>query len=108
MTQNSLWSAHSSTSEGGVSGTRKTRPGRVTHRLLSMRQTAHLIHLEMTMEDSGKFEMTIRVLDLEVLGFSLAIEDFRVKWLFISIAAFGGIMATLATFGPEVKSLLLG
>jgi hypothetical protein len=62
----------------------------------------------MIMEDSGKFDMTIRVLDLEVLGFSLSIQDFRVKWLFISIAAFGGIMATLATFGPDVKTLLLG
>lgn len=107
MTQNSLWSAHSSTSEGGVSGTRKTRPGRYAP---SPEHEANCSpnSLEMTMEDSGKFEMTIRVLDLEVLGFSLAIEDFRVKWLFISIAAFGGIMATLATFGPEVKSLLVG
>lgn len=55
--------------------------------------------------DTGKFEMSIRVLDLEVLAFSLSVEDFRVKWLFISIAAFAGIMATTATFGPDVISL---
>jgi hypothetical protein len=56
-------------------------------------------------DDGGAFEMSIRVLGNEFIGFVMNVDDFKTKWIVLGLAAFGGIMAIVATFGPAIKDL---
>ena len=56
-------------------------------------------------ENQGTFEMSIRVLDTELLGFSIKVDDFKTKWVVLSVMAVAGLTASLATFGPDIVNL---
>ena len=55
--------------------------------------------------EGGAFEMSIRVLGNEFIGFAMTVDDFKTKWIVLGLAAFGGIMGIVATFGPTIKDL---
>ena len=60
------------------------------------------------MEDPDKlstFEMNLRILGNEVLGLKIAVDDFKTKWLVLTILATGGIALLVTTFGEPVKQV---
>lgn len=63
-----------------------------------------IINILMENDISG-FEMSIRVLGNEFIGFKIAADDFKIKWLIIGLMGFAGIAAVIATFGPPIRDL---
>jgi hypothetical protein len=61
------------------------------------------------MEDKqSTFEMSLRVLGNEFIGFKIAVDDFKTKWLVLTILGTAGLSAIVATFGEPIKSLMIG
>ena len=54
----------------------------------------------------GSFEISLRVLGNEVIGLSLTVDDFKTKWVVLSVVALFAVSYTAATFGPPLLSLL--
>jgi len=61
------------------------------------------------MEDNktGNFEMSLRVLGNEFIGFTISVDDFKTKWLVLTMFATAGFAAIIATFGQPIKSLFM-
>ena len=55
--------------------------------------------------EEGSFEMSIRVLGNEFIGFKIAADDFKTKWIVLGLITIAGIAGILATFGPPIKDL---
>jgi len=61
------------------------------------------------MEDKqSTFEMSLRVLGNEFIGFKIAVDDFKTKWLVLTILGTAGLSAIVATFGEPIKNLMIG
>jgi hypothetical protein len=60
-----------------------------------------------TNSDPSAFEMSIRVLGNEFVGLRIAVDDFKSKWLVLSLMAFIGVSGALATFGEPIKNLFI-
>jgi hypothetical protein len=60
--------------------------------------------VDMKNED-GSFEMSIRVLGNEFIGFRIAADDFKTKWIVLGLITVASIAGILATFGPAIKEL---
>lgn len=59
-------------------------------------------------EKTSTFEMSLRVLGNEFIGFRIAVDDFKTKWLVLTMITTGGLAAIIATFGGPIKSLFAG
>lgn len=55
----------------------------------------------------GTFEMSLRILGNELIGFAISVDDFKTKWLVLTMITTGGLAAIVATFGPPIKSLVM-
>lgn len=58
-----------------------------------------------TQDNDGTFEMSLRLLGNEVIGFSIKVDDFKSKWLMFSLVALLGVSAITAYFGPDIMYL---
>jgi hypothetical protein len=59
-------------------------------------------------DKSGAFEMSVRVLGNELLGFRIVVDDFKTKWLVLSILGTASIAAIVANYGVPIKNLFAG
>lgn len=57
-------------------------------------------------EGESSFEMSIRVLGNELIGFKIRVDDFKTKWLVLSIVGITAISGIVAKFGPSIKTLM--
>lgn len=48
--------------------------------------------------DASTFEMSFRILGNEFLGFKITVDDFKTKWLIISILGLFALAAVVRTF----------
>ena len=53
----------------------------------------------------GSFEISLRVLGNEVIGLSLTVDDFKTKWVVLSVVSLFAISYTVATFGPSLFNM---
>ena len=56
------------------------------------------------LHDEGKIEISIRVLGNELIGFKMSVDDFKMKWLIIGVAAVTAIAWGASTFAPILVS----
>lgn len=56
------------------------------------------------METENTFEMSLRVLGNEVLGFRIVVDDFKTKWVVISIMAVVGLASALSIISPVIDN----
>jgi len=56
----------------------------------------------------GKLEMSIRLMNNEVIGFKMVVDDFKMKWVLIGIAAMFAIAYMASQFGPMIASTFGG
>ena len=49
--------------------------------------------------------MSIRVLGNEFIGFRIVVDDFKTKWLVLSIFGAAAISAIVANYGLPIKNL---
>ena len=59
-------------------------------------------------EQDNTFELSLRILGNEFIGFKISVNDFKSKWVVLSIIAVGGIGGIAAVFGPAIKTLFPG
>ena len=59
-------------------------------------------------EKEGTFELSLRVLGNEFVGLRIAVDDFKTKWLFISVVSVATISAIIAEFGEPIKQVFAG
>lgn len=52
--------------------------------------------------------MSIRVLGNELIGFRIVVNDFKTKWLVLSIVGAASIAAIVANYGVPIKNLFTG
>lgn len=52
--------------------------------------------------DEGKLEISLRVLGNELIGIKMVVDDFKMKWLVIGVAAITSIAWGASEFGPAL------
>lgn len=58
--------------------------------------------------DESTFEMSLRILGNEFIGFKIFVNDFKAKWIVLSIIATGAFGSIVAAFGEPIKNLFSG
>ena len=58
--------------------------------------------------NESTFEMSLRVLGNEFIGFRIKVDDFKTKWLVLAMMTTGGLALIVATFGQPIKDLFVG
>jgi hypothetical protein len=53
-------------------------------------------------DNEGKLEIVIRVLGNELVGIKMVVDDFKMKWLIIGVAAVTAIAWGASVFGPAL------
>lgn len=51
-------------------------------------------------DNEGKIELAVRVLGNELIAFRMVVDDFKMKWLIVGIAALVAIGWAASHFGP--------
>ena len=54
----------------------------------------------------GSFEISLRVLGNELIGLSLTVDDFKTKWVVLSVVSLFAISYAATTFGPSLVNIL--
>lgn len=53
-------------------------------------------------DNEGKIELAVRVLGNELVAFRMVVDDFKMKWLIVGIAALVAISWAASNFGPAL------
>tara|TARA_Y100000389_G_scaffold201976_1_gene246058 strand:- start:8886 stop:9143 length:258 start_codon:yes stop_codon:yes gene_type:complete len=56
----------------------------------------------------GTFDLSFRVMNNEVLGFAMRVDDFKMKWIIVGLAAVGVLAWVAVTFGPMITQTFGG
>lgn len=56
----------------------------------------------------GTFDLSFRVMNNEVLGFAMKVDDFKMKWIIVGLAAVGILAWVAVTFGPMITQTFGG
>lgn len=59
----------------------------------------------MSSEETGTFNVSLRVLGNEFVGFSVAADSFSTKWVIIGTMVITSMAASVAAFGPDIVAL---
>lgn len=59
----------------------------------------------MSSEETGTFNVSLRVLGNEFVGFSVAADSFSTKWVIIGTMVMTSMAACVAAFGPDIVAL---
>ena len=65
--------------------------------------------LIMSVEDNdGSLEVSLRVLGNELLGFKMKVDDFKMKWMILGVAAIAAVGGVAMVVGPQLMSMMGG
>lgn len=56
-------------------------------------------------QETGTFNVSLRVLGNELIGFSVAADSFSTKWVIIGTMVVFTMTGATATFGPDIVAL---
>lgn len=59
-----------------------------------------------TPREPSTFELSFRFMSNELIGLRVEVDDFKTKWIILSMVIVGGISALAANYGPQLKSLM--
>jgi hypothetical protein len=59
-------------------------------------------------EDSGKFELALRLLSNEVFAISISANPFNKRWIIYSLLTMGFLLFAVSTFGDSIVSFSAG
>ena len=54
----------------------------------------------------GKLELSLRVLGNELIGIKMMVDDMKMKWVVVGVAAVSAALWAIATFAPAISSVL--
>jgi len=65
--------------------------------------------MEAKVEDNdGSLEVSLRVLGNELLGFKMKVDDFKMKWLILGVAALAAVGVVAMKVGPNLVAMMGG
>ena len=56
----------------------------------------------------GTFDLSFRIMNNEVLGFAMRVDDFKAKWLILGLISIGILGFVATSFGPMIMSTFGG
>jgi hypothetical protein len=56
-------------------------------------------------DNSGKIEIAVRVLGNELMAIRMVVDDFKMKWLIVGIAAMAASGWVITSFGPALVGI---
>lgn len=56
----------------------------------------------------GKMEFSLRILGNELIAFKMTVDDFKMKWMILGVAAIGTLFWIASAFGPELMQTFGG
>lgn len=56
----------------------------------------------------GTFDLSLRIMNNEVIGFAMRVDDFKAKWLILGLIAVGILGYAATVFGPTIQSTFGG
>ena len=59
-------------------------------------------------DDEGKLELSVRILGNEIIGFQMIVDDFKMKWMLLSLVAIGALSWIMVQFGPMLMETFSG
>ena len=59
----------------------------------------------MSTEETGTFNVSLRVLGNELIGFSVAADSFSTKWVIIGTMVVTAMAGATAAFGPDIVAM---
>jgi hypothetical protein len=60
---------------------------------------------EQPVDDKGKMEIQLRILGNELIAIKMAVDDFKMKWLFVGIIAMLAVGWAASSFGPPLVEM---
>jgi hypothetical protein len=52
----------------------------------------------------GTFDLSFRVMNNEILGFTMRVDDFKAKWLLLGLISIAVLGYMVSVFGPVIMS----
>ena len=52
----------------------------------------------------GKMELSLRILSNELIGIKMSVDDMKMKWVVIGVAAIGALLWAASSFAPDLKT----
>lgn len=59
-------------------------------------------------DTASSFELSFRFMSNELIGLRVTVDDFKTKWIILTMIMLGGISALAANYGPSIKTLMAG
>ena len=56
----------------------------------------------------GKMELSLRILSNELIGIKMSVDDMKMKWVVIGVAAIGALLWAASSFAPDLTSAFEG
>jgi len=56
----------------------------------------------------GKMELSLRILSNELIGIRMSVDDMKMKWVIIGVAAIGAMLWAASSFAPSLTSAFEG
>ena len=56
----------------------------------------------------GTFDLSFRLMNNEVLGLTMKVDDFKMKWIIVGVVVVGALAWIGTTFGPTIASAFGG
>lgn len=56
----------------------------------------------------GTFDLSIRIMNTELIGMTMKVDDFKMKWVIVGLGAVGVLAWVATSFGPSIVSTFGG
>ena len=60
----------------------------------------------MAEDNTGKMEVSLRVLGNELVGLKMTVDDFKIKWLVYGVVTLVALGWAASSFGPALFSMI--
>jgi hypothetical protein len=68
----------------------------------------HAVPLKDEDTPEGTFDLSLRIMNNEIIGFAMRVDDFKAKWLILGVLAIGVLAWGASIFGPAIQSTFGG
>ena len=56
----------------------------------------------------GTFDLSFRLMNNEIIGITMKVDDFKMKWIILGVAVIGALAWIGTTFGPSIAAAFGG
>ena len=74
----------------------------------SLNEPDHVVPLKDEETPEGTFDLSLRIMNNEIIGFAMRVDDFKAKWLILGVLAIGVLAWGASIFGPAIQSTFGG